>query len=236
MEYGTLFLIPTPITDMPMKDILLAPYLEIIKDLEIFIVEKEKTARAHLSSIDLKRKIQEIEMYELNEHTKIYEIEDMMKPLLEGKNIGLMSESGVPSIADPGYRFVIFAQKNNIKVVPFVGPSSIFLALMASGLNGQNFAFNGYLPQENRDLRKAIRSIEVFAKGTGQTQIFMEAPYRNQKIFENILSVCEENTYLCVAQNIMGENEFIKTDSIANWRKNKIRLEDVPCLFLINKI
>ena len=107
---------------------------------------------------------------------------------------------------------------------------------MASGLSGQNFAFNGYLPQENRDLRKAIKSIEVFAKGTGQTQIFMEAPYRNQKIFENILSVCEDDTYLCVAQNIMGENEFIKTESIAKWRKNKIRLDDVPCLFLINKI
>lgn len=236
MQKGILYLIPTPITDVPMKDILLPPYLDIVKGLELFVVENAKTARAHLSSIELNKKIQEIEMYELSEHTKVYEIEAMIKPLIEGKNVGLMSEAGVPSIADPGYRLVIFAQKNDIKVVPFVGPSSIFLALMASGLSGQNFAFNGYLPQENRDLRKAIKSIEVFAKGTGQTQIFMEAPYRNQKIFENILSVCEDDTYLCVAQNIMGENEFIKTESIAKWRKNKIRLDDVPCLFLINKI
>jgi len=236
MQKGILYLIPTPITDTSMKDILLSPYIEIVKGLDTFVVEKAKTARAHLASIGLNKKIQEIEMYELNEHTKVYEIEAMIKPLLEGKDIGLMSEAGVPSIADPGYRLVIIAQKNGIKVVPFTGPSSIFLALMASGLNGQNFAFNGYLPQENRDLRKAIRSVEVFAKGTGQTQIFMEAPYRNQKIFENILSVCEDDTYLCVAQNIMGEREFIKTDSIAKWKKNKIRLDDVPCLFLINKI
>ena len=236
MQKGTLYLIPTPITNAPMRDVLLPPYLDIVKTLEIFVVEKAKTARQHLSSVELSKKIQDIQMFELNEHTKVYEIEEMLKPLLEGKDMGLMSEAGVPSIADPGYRLVIVAQKNGIKVVPFTGPSSIFLALMASGLNGQNFAFNGYLPQENRDLRKAIRSVEVFAKGTGQTQIFMEAPYRNQKIFENILSVCEDDTYLCVAQNIMGENEFIKTDAIIKWRKNKIRLDDVPCLFLINKI
>ncbi|KKP63567.1 MAG: hypothetical protein UR61_C0067G0003 [candidate division WS6 bacterium GW2011_GWE1_34_7] len=161
MQKGTLYLIPTPITNAPMKDVLLPPYLDIVKTLEIFVVEKAKTARQHLSSVELSKKIQDIQMFELNEHTKVYEIEEMLKPLLEGKDMGLMSEAGVPSIADPGYRLVIVAQKNGIKVVPFTGPSSIFLALMASGLNGQNFAFNGYLPQENRDLRKAIRSVEV---------------------------------------------------------------------------
>ena len=118
-----------------MKDILLPPYMDIVKGLELFVVENAKTARAHLSSIELNKKIQEIEMYELSEHTKVYEIEAMIKPLMEGKNVGLMSEAGVPSIADPGYRLVILAQKNDIKVVPFVGPSSIFLALMASGLS-----------------------------------------------------------------------------------------------------
>lgn len=236
MKKGTLYLIPTPISGSDLSSSLLAKDKKIVENLDIFVVETAKTARAHLGTINLKKRIQDIQMTELNEHTRNYQIADMIIPLLQGHNVGLMSDAGTPTVADPGYKLVQEAQKRGIDIIPFVGPSSIILALMASGLNGQDFAFNGYLPKDNNELRKKIRSLELYAKGTGQTQIFMETPYRNQKIFNILISICESNTYLCIAQNITGKDEFIRTKSIGAWKEEKTKLVNSPCLFLLNKI
>ncbi|MDD4382451.1 MAG: SAM-dependent methyltransferase [Candidatus Dojkabacteria bacterium] len=236
MKKGILYLIPTPISGDDLSSFLLPKDKRIIEELDTFVVETAKKARAHLGTLNLKKRIQDIQITELNEHTKNYQIADMIIPLIQGHNMGLMSDAGVPSVADPGYKIVIEAQKKEIEVIPLIGPSSIILALMASGLNGQDFAFNGYLPKENNELRKKIRSLELYAKGTGQTQIFMEAPYRNQKVFDILTSVCESNTYLCIAQNITSKDEFIKTKTIAAWKREKKKLADTPCLFLLNKI
>lgn len=235
MKTGTLYLIPTPIDSNELKDILLPKDIALVSNLKYFIVETPKNARKNLQSIPLIVPIQEIEIEELSEHTKNYQLKDLLKPLLEGFDMGLMSDAGLPSIADPGYRVVIEAQKYDIKVAPLVGPSSIVLALMGSGLNGQNFAFNGYIPIEKEELKMKIRLLEGLCYKIGQTQIFMDTPYRNQKLYEAILEVCNPNTYLCVALNVGEEDGYIKTMKIADWRKSRVVLPKAPCLFLINK-
>ena len=236
MDKGILYLIPVPINrDQKMSDTLLPIYLEVVTDLEYFVVENPKTARAFLKDIPMKKKMQDINMTELSEHTQENEISELLQPIMEGHNLGLMSDAGVPSIADPGYRLVSLAQRAGIQVIPFVGPSSILLALMASGLNGQNFSFNGYLPKENGLKRKRIKTLERIAISSNQTQIFMETPYKNQHMIEDILDVCEDSTRLCIAMNIMSDNEFIVTKKIADWRKEIVSLEKNPCLFLINR-
>lgn len=234
MKTGTLYLIPTPINDKDLKDILLPEYIDIISELKTFIVETPKNARRNLGTLPMKTKMQEIVMYELSEHTNDSELSQLIKPLLNGENVGVMSDAGVPSVADPGYRVVREAQKYDIKVVPFVGPSSILLSLMASGLNGQNFAFNGYLPKDTEELKKRIRFLENLSIKINQTQIFMDTPYRNQKLFENIMMVCDPNTSLCIALNVGNEDGYIKTLKIKEWRNCKIDLPKQPCLFLMN--
>jgi 16S rRNA (cytidine1402-2'-O)-methyltransferase len=236
MKTGKLFLIPTPISEnKSMEEILLNEYVEIVSNLEYFVTERAKTARAFLKDLPLKNKIQDLKITELNEHTKDDELEFLIEPLLNGHDMGLLSEAGVPSVADPGFRLVSIAQQKRIKIVPFVGPSSILLALMASGLNGQSFSFYGYLPREKGLKRKKIKTLERIALNTEQTQIFMETPYRNQHMLEDILDVCEENTRLCLALDIMGEDEFIFTKRIGEWKKENKTLEKKPCLFLINR-
>lgn len=236
MNKGIIYLIPTPISsNRTMFDILPPMYLDILSDLEYFVTESPKTARAFLKDIPLKRKMQNIKMSELSEHTEDVEISELLQPIMEGHNLGVMSDAGVPTIADPGYRLVSLAQRAGIQVVPFVGPSSILLSLMASGLNGQSFSFNGYLPKENGLKRKKIKSLERIALGSNQTQIFMETPYKNQHMFEDILDVCEYNTHLCIAMNIMGDDEYIVTKRIAEWKKTNVSLDKKPCLFLINR-
>jgi len=148
--------------------------------------------------------------------------------------MGLISDAGAPSIADPGHRLVRVAQARGVEIIPLIGPSSIFLALMASGLNGQSFAFYGYLPKEKGRKRKKIKTLERIARNTKQTQLFMETPYKNQHMLEDILDVCEEDTYLCVAQNVMGEDEYIVTKTIREWKRERKTLDKTPCLFLIN--
>lgn len=236
MKTGTLYLIPTPINDKQLKDILLPEYISKIVKLKNFIVETPKNARRNLGSLEMETPMQEISIMELSEHTKSNGIHELLKPLLEGDDVGLMSDAGLPSIADPGYRLVIEAQRYDILIAPFVGPSSIVLALMGSGLNGQSFAFNGYIPKDVTKLRKRIKFLEELAEKIGQTQIFMDTPYRNQKLYENIIEVCAPNTYLCIALNVDSQDGYIKTMSIADWKKNNISLPKQPCLFLINKI
>jgi len=236
MKTGKLYLIATPISGrQTMLDITLPMYLDTICNLKHFITETPKTTRAFLKDLPLENKIQDMVMYELSEHTQKEDLNELLEPLLKGNDVGLISDAGIPTVADPGYRIVSIAQDKGIEIIPFVGPSSILLALMASGLNGQSFSFSGYLPKEKGLKRKRIKTLERIALNTDQTQIFMETPYKNQHMFEDILEVCEEDTRLCIAKNIMNEDEYIQTKKISQWKKESISLEKVPCLFLLNK-
>jgi 16S rRNA (cytidine1402-2'-O)-methyltransferase len=235
MKTGKLYLIPVPISaNYKLSETLLAKDLENIENLENFISETPKIARAFLKDISLKKQIQDINIFELNKNTKDDELESLLEPLFQGKNLGLISDAGAPSIADPGHRLVRVAQAKGVKCIPLVGPSSVFLALMASGLNGQSFAFYGYLPKERGSKRKKIKTLERIAQNTKQTQMFMETPYKNQNMLEDILDICEEETLLCIAQQVMGEDEYIVTKSIKEWKRERKVLEKNPCLFLIN--
>ena len=236
MKTGTLYLIPTPIDNNELKDILLPKDISIVSRLKHFVVETPKNARRNLGTLPMESVMQDIDMEELSEHTKDSQVKALLEPAMQGFDMGLMSDAGLPSIADPGYRVVIEAQKYDIKVVPLVGPSSIVLALMGSGLNGQNFAFNGYIPVDRDELKTKIRLLESLCYKIGQTQIFMDTPYRNQKLYECILEVCNPNTYLCVALNVGNEDGYIKTMKIFDWRKSRAVLPKAPCLFLINKV
>jgi 16S rRNA (cytidine1402-2'-O)-methyltransferase len=235
MKTGKLYLIPVPISeDQKLSEVLLPQDIDVVKDLEYFVSETAKTARAFLMDIPLTRKIQEIKIEELKKHTKDEELLGFLDPIIKGENLGLISDSGAPSIADPGFKLVQIAQSRGVKIIPMVGPSSIFLALMASGLNGQSFTFYGYLPKEKGRKRKKIKTLERIAVNTKQTQIFMETPYKNQHMLDDILEVCEQETYLCIAQNVMGNDEYIVTKTIKEWKREKKSLEKKPCLFLIN--
>lgn len=236
MKNSKLYLIPTPISEQyGTGDILLPMYHELISQIDIFVTETLKTARANLKGMTLSKKIQDMEIYTLNEHTTEEELREISELFSKGINIGLMSDAGVPSVADPGYRLVALAQKAGVEIVPLVGPSSILLALMASGLNGQSFSFNGYLPKEKGLKRKRIKTLERIAVNADQTQIFMETPYKNQSMLEDVLDVCEEDTRLCIAYDIMGREQFIKTMKIGEWKRENPTLPKKPCLFLINK-
>jgi 16S rRNA (cytidine1402-2'-O)-methyltransferase len=235
MKTGKLYLIPVPISeDFKLSETLLDKDLETVENLEHFVSETPKIARAFLKDVSLNKQIQDINITELNKNTKDEELELLLEPLFQGKDLGLISDAGAPSIADPGHRLVRVAQAKGVRCIPLVGPSSVFLALKASGLNGQSFAFYGYLPKESGRKRKKIKTLERIAQNTKQTQIFMETPYKNQNMLEDILDVCEDETLLCIAQQVMGKGEFIVTKSIKEWKREKKVLEKVPCLFLIN--
>ena len=235
MKTGELYLIPVPISkNHKLSETLLSKDLETVENLENFVSETPKIARAFLKDISLSKDIQDINISELNKNTKNDELESLLEPIFQGKDLGLISDAGAPSIADPGHRLVRIAQGKGVKCIPLVGPSSIFLALMASGLNGQSFAFYGYLPKERGRKRKKIKTLERIAQNTKQTQIFMETPYKNQNMLEDILDVCEEETLLCIAQQVMGDDEYIVTKSIKDWKREGKILEKDPCLFLIN--
>ena len=235
MKTGKLYLVPVPISeDQKLSEVLVSKDIEIVKNLEYFVTETPKTARAFLKNIPLTKKIQDIKITQLDKNTQEEDLLKLLEPIIKGHDMGLISDSGAPSIADPGHRLVRIAQSKGIKVIPLIGPSSIFLALMASGLNGQNFAFYGYLPKEKGRKRKKIKTLERIAQNMKQTQIFMETPYKNQHMLEDILDVCEDNTYLCIAQNVMGKDEYIVTKSIKEWKREQKCLKKIPCLFLIN--
>jgi 16S rRNA (cytidine1402-2'-O)-methyltransferase len=235
MKTGKLYLIPVPISEeQKLSEVLTEEGINITKNLEYFVTETAKTARVFLKDIPLTRKIQDIKIKELNKYTEEEELGEFLNPIIKGDDMGLISDSGAPSIADPGFKLVRIAQSKGIDVIPLIGPSSIFLALMASGLNGQSFAFYGYLPKEKGRKRKKIKTLERIAQNTKQTQIFMETPYKNQHMLEDILDVCEEETYLCIAQDVMGDDEYIVTKTIKEWKREKKKLQKKPCLFLIN--
>ncbi|MBK5105796.1 MAG: SAM-dependent methyltransferase, partial [Burkholderiales bacterium] len=197
------------------------------------VAENPKTARAYLKQTGMMKPLQELHIATLNEHTPDEAIAGLAAPLLAGNDVGVMSEAGCPGVADPGAKLVLYAQRHAIRVVPLVGPSSILLALMASGLNGQRFTFHGYLPVADGEREKALRELELQSQRLNQTQIFIETPYRNQKLMQSILARCGGATLLCVAAEVSLSGEDIRTMTVAEWRKNPPRLDRRPALFLL---
>ncbi len=234
MKFGTLYLIPVTLGDDNISKVLPADVLSLALQLDTFVVESEKSARHFLSTIKTIKPVRELTLNLLNEHTEDKDVAALLAPLLAGKDVGLMSDAGCPGIADPGAKLVELAHQKGVRVVPFVGPSSIVLSLMASGLNGQQFAFLGYLPIDKALRNQKLKEIEKRSLSHKETQLFIETPYRNQHILEAILAVCQPNTRLCVACDISLSTEMIITKSIASWKKNLLpELHKRPTVFLL---
>jgi 16S rRNA (cytidine1402-2'-O)-methyltransferase len=233
MQQGNLYLIPTVLAENATQTI--PAYIkDIIIDTDFYIVENLKTARRFIKSIYKEKNIDECIFLEMDKH-KNYQFDDnFLTEIFNGKNIGLMSEAGVPCIADPGNKVVEIAHEMEIKVVPLVGPSSIVLALMASGFNGQQFAFNGYLPIDSAERKNKLLQMEAAGK-KGTTQLFMDTPYRNQRLLEEIIQFCKFDTMLCIACNITAKDEYIKTLPLAEWKKRKPDLNKKPAIFILGK-
>jgi 16S rRNA (cytidine1402-2'-O)-methyltransferase len=240
-SFGKLYLIPITLsnpgeTSVAPEDVLPQTIKRVIDFIDDYIVENEKTARKFIKSIHPDKKQPDLKINTLNKHTEISTHHEFIQPLLNGKNIGLMSESGCPGIADPGAVIVKLAHEKGIQVIPLVGPSSILLALMASGMNGQSFAFNGYLPIDKNDKKQALKMYERLSQEKNQTQLFIETPYRNNKLMEDLLQLLQPSTLLCVACDITLPTEFIKTKAINEWKKEKADLHNRPCIFIIHKM
>ena len=231
----TLYLIPTSLGETSFDKILPAYNNLIISDLKYFIVEDIRTARRFLKKSNPQIVIDNLTFFQLNQHTSPEEISTFLTPMNQGNDMGVISEAGCPAIADPGADVVAIAQKNGYKVVPLVGPSSILLALMASGFNGQSFAFVGYLPIPGNDRSKMLKKLENRVYNENQSQIFIETPYRNMKMLEEIFSTCQPSTKLCIAADITLETEFIQTKTIQSWKKLIPDLNKRPCIFILYK-
>ena len=234
MSLGTLYLIPVTLGDDAISKALPPDVVSIAQKLDTFIVENEKTARRFLGVIKTLKPVRELTMLTLNEHTNDKELPALLAPLLEGRDVGLMSEAGCPGIADPGAQLAAQAHRKGIRVAPLVGPSSILLGLMASGLDGQRFTFLGYLPSEKAARIQTLREIEQASRKKRETQIFIETPYRNQHLLEDMLASCSGDTRLCVACNVSLESELIVTKRIADWKNAPLPdLHKKPTVFLL---
>lgn len=231
---GTLYLIPVPLGPTAPKDSLAPNVLAIIWPLTYFVVEEAKTARAFLKAAGTERPLQELQLDELNEHTRAEALDRLLAPLRAGHDVGLLSEAGCPAVADPGANLVALAQQESIRVVPLIGPSSLLLALMASGLNGQRFAFQGYLPAKEIERSKALRDLESESRKRQQTQLFIETPYRNRQLFDSILQCCQTGTRLTVATDLTLPGESVVTRTIGQWKKQTPpEIERRPTVFLL---
>lgn len=234
---GKLYLIPTLLGDdeSMINWVIPQKVKEVVNLITYYIVENERTARRYLLKIGYKTPIDDTRFFVLNKHTRDEEVASFLKPAMEGKSIGLLSEAGVPCVADPGNVIVQLAHSKNIKIEPLTGPSSIILALMASGFNGQNFSFLGYLPIDKGERMRKLKQLETISVKENQTQIFIETPYRNQKMFDDIIHSCQPSTFLCIACNITLQDAYIKSMSINDWKKSKPDLNKRPTVFLIYK-
>jgi 16S rRNA (cytidine1402-2'-O)-methyltransferase len=231
---GTLYLIPTPLGEQSLQNILPAAVQAIAARLDTFVVEHPKTARAFLKQIDTQTALQQIELLVLDEHTQAPDLQALLAPLLAGKDVGLISEAGCPAVADPGANLVRLAHQRGIRVVPLVGPSSILLALMASGLPGQRFIFHGYLPVDKTERKKKLLELEQAARTRDETQIFIETPYRNRQMLEAIVDSCGAATALCVATDVTLATEEIHTRTIAEWKNALPEIDKRPAVFLLH--
>lgn len=232
MNKGRLFLIPSPLGDYDPAEVIPAGTLNVLKGIKTFVVEEMRTARRYLSAAGLKGHIAELEFHELNEHTAPADV-DKLIALFDRGDVGLISEAGLPAVADPGAALVALCHRHGIAVVPLVGPSSLMLALMASGLDGQSFAFRGYLPAKTDERRAAIRRCEKDSSSFRQSQIFIETPYRNDSLLTDLLDQLSPSTRLCIAADITLPDAFIRTDTVASWRKQKPLIGKRPCVFII---
>mgnify|MGYP003594269223 CR=1 FL=1 len=232
---GTLYLIPTTLGEVDPIATIPAKVYAVINEIDEYFVENEKWARHYLKKLGIKKPLPEIKLHLLNKHTETSGLSECMKSLMEGKNMGIISEAGCPGIADPGAEVVKLAHQKNIKVIPLVGPSSLLLALMASGFNGQSFAFQGYLPIDRGERVRKIKELERIVQTQNQTQLFIETPFRNNHLLEDLLKNCAGQTLLCVAVDISLPTEMIKTKSIADWKKEIPDLHKRPCIFLLYK-
>ena len=231
---GTLYLIPVPLGPCAPQDSLHPSVLATVRPLTHFVVEQAKSARAFLKAAGTDKPLQELQLAELNEHTRDDILDRLLAPLRAGHDVGLLSEAGCPAVADPGANLVAAAQHEGIRVVPLIGPSSLLLALMASGLNGQRFAFQGYLPAKEGERLKALRDLESESRKRQQTQLFIETPYRNRQMFDSILAACQPNTRLTVATDLTLPSESIRTRRIGEWKKQTPPdMERRPTVFLL---
>lgn len=231
---GKLYLIPSVLAEGTAHKVITPQVKDVISHTGIYLVENLRTARRYISSLQLGIDISTLDLQILDKNTGSQDLQRLMKPAFEGKDIGVISEAGCPGIADPGALAVAFAHQKGIQVVPLSGPSSIFLALMGSGFSGQSFTFHGYLPIDKKELFNALHTLENTARRDRSTQIFMETPFRNQKMLDNLLQHLHPETLLCIAKNITATDEFIQTKRVQDWRRNPPDLHKIPTVFLLS--
>lgn len=236
MQKGTLYLIPVPLAENAIQKSFTPFLVDTINAIKTYIVENEKTARRFLKEAGLKTPQSELLIHDYGKHKRGNSLVPFFKELMLGGDVGLMSEAGCPGVADPGADIVAEAHKRGIKVVPLVGPNSMIQAIMASGFNGQSFAFHGYLPIDKAERAKRIKDLESLSLKNRQTQLFMETPFRNNHLLDDVLKNCHGSTQLCIACNINAEDEFIKTQAVGAWRQEKIDLHKKPTVFLLYKV
>ncbi|WOD43668.1 SAM-dependent methyltransferase [Hwangdonia lutea] len=234
-QLGHLYLIPTTLGDTAPLEVLPMSVKKVIEDVNTYIVENEKTARRFIKKISSGKSQSALQMFHLNKFTDALELPEFLEPCLKGIHVGLLSEAGCPGVADPGADVVKLAHQKNIKVIPLVGPSSILMAMMSSGMNGQSFVFNGYLPIDRAERKKEIKRLERLSFEQNQSQIFIETPYRNNKMIEDLSHVLDSNTDICVACDITLPTEFIKTQNANAWKKNMVDFHKRPTIFIIHK-
>ena len=232
MSKATLYLLPTTLGEMNYQEVLPETIKQQIEKLTYFIVENEKTARRFIKLVAPEKKQSELIIFQLNKHNKFSNLHEFIQPLLQGNDMGLLSEAGLPAIADPGSLVIDLAHKNKIIVKPFVGPSSLLLALMASGLNGQHFSFHGYLPIDSSELKQKLKIMEQKSMRSQSAEIFIETPYRNQKMFEQLVKTLHNNTKLCIATDLTLPTETIQTLSVKNCKNKKVDLHKRPTVFI----
>lgn len=234
-KFGKLYLIPTDLGDNPVWEVLPPSIKEIIELTDHYIVENEKSARRFIKKIHPRKSQSALQLNLLNKFTEVAEMETFLKPCKEGNPMGLLSEAGCPAIADPGAEIVKLAHRENVQVVPLVGPSSLILALMGSGMNGQSFAFNGYLPIDKNQRKNELKRLERLSKEHNQSQLFIETPYRNNQMMEDLCANLHAQTRVCVACDLTLASEYIRTYSISEWKNIKLDLHKRPAIFIIHK-
>lgn len=234
MGKGKLYLIPSPLGENDPKEVIPAPVLESLQGFRTFVVEETRTARRYLSKAGLKGHIGDLEFFELNEHSTQAEVESYLRLFDNDNDVALISEAGLPAVADPGAQLVALAHRHGIEVIPAVGPSSLMLALMASGMNGQSFAFCGYLPAKSEERRNRLKAIEKISAQHGQSQIFIETPYRNDAMMADIVAVCNASTRVCLAANITMPDAYIRTRSVEEWKRQMPAIGKRPCVFILS--
>jgi 16S rRNA (cytidine1402-2'-O)-methyltransferase len=233
MENGRLYLIPAPLSDSAVSDYIPAKVRDVVNSLRYFVVEDLRTARRYISRLKTDTPIDGLNFSLFNEHTDIKTVSMLLDPVFQGYDLGLLSDAGMPCIADPGEELVRAAHSSGVTVIPLAGPSSIFMALTASGLSGEKFSFEGYLPAKVPDLIKTLRKLEQQSRQDNQSRIFIETPYRSAKMFETVLNTCSPDTLLCVACDITSPGEFIKTLQVREWKKNIPQINKKPCIFIL---